>query len=816
MMIDRQDVLYALRSARRTPLLTFVVVLALSVGIGLNAGVFTMLDSLFLEPPTTKDPVGFVRIYPRYQGWYTGAAKDSSFNAADYEALRTRARSVDDLAAWQSIGTTLDDVRRPGNSILVSCNYFHVFGIDRPLMGRFFNQAECNPQTPVRIAVLSEHTWRDVYSADPSILGKLIHISRQPLTVVGIVADRSTNLDSPDTWLPYSLQPAFTHGRSAFQDPNWAWLSLAGHLRSGYSRADTTAEMQTIMRQRDRSYLEQKVFTLNRKTELILTDGSFIRNPAMGSLVILLMALIMGPLALVLLLACTNVTMLFLSRSVVRRGEIAVRLALGAGRGRLMRMLALESFMTAAAAGVASIYLAWRFPVLLFAIADPAHASVAASIHPDWKVFAYLAALVLVATFASALAPMRESFRFDLITALKGREGSTTMRSQTTSALIVVQLAMSFVLLAAAVLFARLPFMVTHLNPGFETHQVMTVPLDIEVPPYTVTSAQAFIRSLESRIPQVPGVQSLAWESTAPFNVAPISEIRMDNQSKGQGRPASVDNVSADFFSTFGIPLMYGRAFLHSDVPSTGDAQVAIVSQALAKTFWGNNSPVGKVVVTPNGRRLVVIGIAADTHSERFGILDGPRLYTLQDAQSRDGQLFVRFNGDAAPVAASIEETIRTLDASQTGLPSTIWDFLEGNATAMRSLARIILFMAGVAVVLAITGVYGVLTFAISQRTREFGIQMVLGATRQSLFRSVITRGLRQIALGIIIGLAMALPAAWAFMRLFKNGWMRIDAFDLRVYGISTAILLVVSLSAMLLPALRATQVDPIEALRNE
>jgi predicted permease len=702
-MIDRQDVLYAVRSARRTPLLTIVVVLALSVGIGLNAGVFTILDSMFLEPPTRKNPASFVQIYPRYQGWYLGRAKDSSFNAEDYDAIRTGMHSLDDLAAWQSIGVTLDDVRHPGSSLLVSCNYFRVFGVDRPLIGRFFNQDECDPGRAIRIAVLSEHVWRDVYSADPQIVGKLIHISRQPLTVVGIVADRESNVDSTDIWIPYSLQPAFNHGRSAFQDANWAWLSLAGRLRSGYSRADAAAEIQTIMRQCDRSYLERRVFTLDRKTELILTDGSFIRNPAMGSLVILLMALIMGPLALVLLLACTNVTMLFLSRSVVRRGEIAVRIALGAGRARLMRMLALESFLTAAAAGIASIYLAWRFPALLFGFADPAHASVAASIHPDWKVFAFLAVLVLIATVASALAPMRESFKFDLITALKGREGSATMRSQTTSALIVVQLAMSFVLLAAAVLFARVPFMVTHLNPGFDTHQVMTVPLDIDLPPYTVTSARAFVRSVESRILQVPGVQSLAWESVAPFNVAPISEIRLGNQSKGQGRVASVDNVSADFFSTFGIPLMYGRAFLHSDAPATGSAAVAIVSQTFAKTFWGNDSPVGKAIVTPDSRRLEVIGIAADTYSERFGILDGPRLYTLQDAQSQNGQLFVRFNGDAAPVAASIESIITSIDASQTEYPATIWDFLETNATAMRPLAKIILFMAGVAVVLAIT-----------------------------------------------------------------------------------------------------------------
>ena len=284
------------------------------------------------------------------------------------------------------------------------------------------------------------------------------------------------------------------------------------------------------------------------------------------SMVTTLMALIMGPLALVLLLACTNVTMLFLSRSIKRRGEIAVRLALGAGRARLMRMLAIESFLTAAA-GIVSIYLAARFPSLLFGIIDPAGAD-ATSFMPDWRVFGYLAALVLIATVVSALAPMRESFRFDLVTALKGREGAATARSHTTSALIVVQLAMSFVLLAAAVLFARLPSLIANADPGFETRQTMMVPLDIDIPPYTTTSALAFYRSLESRILEVPGVQSLAYESVAPFKVAPVSEVRLDKQTKGQGRPASVDNVSPDFFSTFGIALMHGRSFQHSDVPA--------------------------------------------------------------------------------------------------------------------------------------------------------------------------------------------------------------------------------------------------------
>lgn len=361
MLIDRQDILYAIRSARRTPLLTFVVVLALSVGIGLNAGVFTILNSFFLEPPTNEDPASFVQIYPSYQGWYNGAARDSSFNAADYDAVRTQAHSLADVAAWQTIGVTLDDLSRQSSAALVSCNYFRVFGVGHPLMGRFFNPSECTPAAPGQVAVLSEHFWRNNYSSDPQIVGKVIHISRQPLTVIGIVSDSSANMVAGVLWIPYALQPAFQHGNSAFLNPNATWLTLAGRLRSGYSRADATAELETIMRQRDRAYLDQKVFTLDRKTTLILTDGSFIHNPAMQTMVVDMMALIMGPLALVLLLACTNVTMLFLSRSVTRRGEIAVRLALGAGRSRLMRMLALESFFTAATAGVVSIYLLGAF-----------------------------------------------------------------------------------------------------------------------------------------------------------------------------------------------------------------------------------------------------------------------------------------------------------------------------------------------------------------------------------------------------------------------------------------------------------------------
>jgi hypothetical protein len=194
MLIDRHDLLYALRSARRAPLITFIVVLALSVGIGLNAGVFAILNFLFLDPPTKKDPSSFVQLYPRYEGWFNGSAQFSSLNADDYDVIRRQTQSLVDVTAWQAIQTTLDDAQRKNSSLLVTCNYFQVFGIDRLLKGRFFLPDECNSGSSVHVAVLSEHFWKNLYSSDPLIVGKVIHINRQPLTVVGVSPDSSTNM----------------------------------------------------------------------------------------------------------------------------------------------------------------------------------------------------------------------------------------------------------------------------------------------------------------------------------------------------------------------------------------------------------------------------------------------------------------------------------------------------------------------------------------------------------------------------------------------------------------------------------------------
>ncbi|MDX6463332.1 MAG: hypothetical protein QOE55_7029 [Acidobacteriaceae bacterium] len=812
-----QDLLYTIRSARRAQLLSIIAVAALSLGIGLNAGVFTLLNALFLNPPTQRDPSRFIQIYPRYEGWFTGAGQYSSFTTEDYDAVRVHATTLEEAAAWTGSAVMLEEAQRSVPTLLVTCNYFHLFGNDRPLVGRFLTPSECKRGTAVQVAVLTEAFWKNQFDGNPHIVGMTIHLNGLPFTIVGVVPSDIANQTAGGVYVPYTVNPLLDHSAtSPLTDPDAPWLAVAGRLRPGFSRADAKAELTTILRQQDRAYLERKFTTFNRKTSVLLTNGSFIQDPAQHDTIAALMALILGPLSLVLLLACSNVTMLFLSRAVVRRGEIAVRLALGVSRTRLLRMLALESFLTALIAGLLSIVLAYRVPQIIMNAVNHNQAALVPLMHPNWRVFGYLAILVAIATIASSLAPMHAAWKLDPVTALKACEGGITVRSRTTSGLIVAQIAMTFVLLVAAVMFARMPGMITAMDPGFETRQTLAVPLTIDSSSQNRTLALNFYRVLEARIRAIPGVQSLAYETIRPFHQIPPSEIRLPQQATGQGEPATTDNVSADFFSTFGIRMMAGRSFLSSDPTSSNATSVAVVSQAFAKQFWPSEDPIGKFVTTPDEKHYEVVGVAADTRSDRFGVLDGPRLYTLRDPSALDGQLYVRFKGTASTMEKTIYDAVRNLDHTQQMTPQTIWEQLESNAENVRSLARIVVVMASIAVLLAITGVYGVLSFAVSQRTREFGVRLVLGANRVTIFRFVLLRGGRQIAVGVACGIALAVPAVLAFAHLVKRSPFPFRSFDASAYGIAAGLLVAVSLAAMYVPALRATQVDPMNALRTE
>ena len=811
-----QDLLYAFRSARRAPLLSGIAILALALGIGLNTGVFTMLNAMFLRPPTLHDPASFVQLCPRYSGWFTGADQYSSFTTEDFDAIRSRSRTLDEVTAWRQSVTLLEQANKQIGTLLVACNYFHVLGIDRPLLGRFFASDECTRGAGTQVAVLSEPLWKNQFDADPRIVGRTIHLNGIPTSVIGVVPSDAANYLLGGIVLPYTLEPQIDRARNLLNSPDAPWLSMAGRLRPGFTKADAQAELTTLMGQQDRAYLALKVSAFNRKTSLVLTNGSFIENPAVHNMVLGLMVLILGPLAVILLLACCNVSMLFLSRTVVRSGEIAIRLALGVSRSRLAGMLLIESLVTVCVGGALGVILAYRVPLLIMNALSPGQANFVVLLRPDWRVFGYLAILIGGATAISSLMPIRSAWKLDLLTALKGREGAATVRSRTTSGLIITQTALSFVLISAAAIFVRMPGLIRGTNPGFEIRRVIAVPLDVDMSGNNRAKAQFFYRTLESKILSIPAVQSLTYASIQPFNQAPPSEIRLPGEAKGKGQPASIDIVSSSFFSTFNVPALRGRLFSLSDAPSIDVNSVAVISESFARQFWPQGDPVGKTVVMPDDRGLTVVGIVADTRSERFGILDGPRIYTLRAASDLGSNLYVRFKGSPKAVEDAIRTEVRSIDPTRITTPETIWEDLEHHATQLTTLAQIILVASSIGLLMAITGVYGVLSFAVNQRRREFGIKMVLGADRVSIFRSVILRAMRTVAIGLLCGVALAEPALLFMNRLMAMSPFPLHRFDTTVFGVSAGLLTTVSLIAMYLPARRAMRIDPMRTLRAE
>ena len=798
-----QDLRYALRQIRRAPFLSFAVLLALSAGIGLNAAVFTLLDGFWFHAPVERDAGSFVQAVPTYSGWFDTENEFHGFTVKDYEAIRTRTKSLREVAAYARAGAQLDNDSSGAQVWLVTCNFFDVYGWATPVKGRMFLPEECATPGAASVAVISDALWRRRYSADPRIAGKIVHIDQRPYTVIGVTDARPPVGIHADVWVPYTMQAQLWQGYDGFeQHPDYPWLSVVGRLDTGYLRADAQAELRLIQSQQDR-------LIPGRTTTIQVTNGSLFQDPRTRLLGLVLIPLVMGPMILILLVACTNVTMLLLSRAATRRSEIAIRLMLGARRARVLHMLATEGLIVAMAAGAVSVYLARKLPGVFWAFIARQNGFHAPG--PDWKVFAYLAGITLFAGCIAGLAPARESLNVDLLASLKGQEGTSTARSRTRNFLVIAQMAMSFVLITAGVLFARVERS-AYMDPGFETRQVFVVPLQVSTPPYTQGSAAAFYRTMRESVRETPGVRSASYTDAAPFTAPANEELRIPGEEKGQGQRAEVEQVSTDFFATLGIRIVRGRAFEETDVTARTSANVAVVSQAFAVDFWKGQDPLGKVVLLPDDTQLLVVGVAANIKSSDFDVPDGPRLYTLQNPGAFTGSLLVRFDGEARALAPVIAKAIRDLDSTQAAWPETLQSLMEQMAERIRPLTDVILLMAFLALLLAVSGVYGTVAFSMSQRTREFGIRLALGASKGRILRSVLASGTRQIAVGLSVGLLLALPAAFAFWHLLPSA----SLFDWSTYAIAALALTAAALCAYYIPARRAMKIEPMEALRYE
>jgi predicted permease len=794
-----QDVRYGARMIRRNLLLSCAVVLTLSVGIGLTTAVFTVVNAFAFSPPVSVDPDSFVRVL---NGNREGAKRNVA-SVPVYERLRTQVRSIRELAAWSGwftlsapLGPT--DTRKV-EGLLTSCNFFSVFSDEKPRLGRFLQENDCSMAVPV--IVISERVWRDQFASDPEIIGKAMNYGGHPVTVVGVaVPPKLAEESAPGLWLPYTLQPNLREfGVLPNQDwlgnESFAWLQLAGRLQPSFTREAAAAELKVLMRRVPNGS--------KHEVEPRLTDGSVWKmapDEVMG-----MFAIALAFPTLVMWIVCATVSTLLLSRAVGRQREMAVRLALGGGRRRLIQMLLAESFLLSLAAGLLSLVFVFKVPGVLFDFLAIANAPPVV-VTPDWRVFSYLAVATTFAAVLSGLAPALESLNTQLGESLKGREifgrrrGGSFMRN----ALVGVQVAFSMVLLVMAGALLRAEH--RQSDPGFETRQVVFAEL-----PQRLALNSETPSSLTTSVQSLPGIRSVAFSnSLPPFE----GNVNLDIPGQSSQTFLSAD-VSSEYFQTFNIPVLSGRTFSGTDTPGETGEEPVVVSQRLGQRVFPQQSPLGKILhVSNNARRFRIIGVVRDrlASGTRQAGNDGSFVYQQMKPQS-DGYLVVRFDGNATLFARALQSVLK----ARTGVVmsvSTIQSRLDARMAISRSVEMILLAMGLVGMTLTLVGVYGVVSFNAAQRKRDFAIRVALGASRESIFRTVVKAGMRPIPVAILAGVVLS----FGTLKIVgaQGLWLNLVSQDPIPYFAAAIVLVLAVLAALALPAHRAMSSDPVHALREE
>ena len=786
---------YAFRSIAREPGLALATVLTLTLGLGLNVGVFTVVDGMLFRARVERDPGSFVHLSPEYRYDHPTRGSPWAISAQDYLAFAAGARTLSDLTAWNTVRVTVGREEKSSLGMLVACNFFRVYGQVAPLEGRLFTDEECSPGNGSRVVIVSEEFVKSRFGDGVSVAGRTLTLHRTAFTIIAVLpAGYAGRVRGPGIWIPWSAQPVFYDGRDLFHAGSERWLTVEGRLGAGRSRSEAKAELAVIAAQQDK-------FEPGRKTMLILTNGSLGEEPSMRSLVFWMASLVMGALLLILLIACTNVTVLQLSRAVERRREMGIRLALGAPRARLLGMLMTEILMLSSVAGMLSLWVAYQSPGLFRKILATSPDVPVIQMQPDLWVLGYLCLAALACAAVAGLSPAGESLRVDLIGSMKaGDSASGTGRNRKHGFLVSAQVAMSMTLLVAALLFIRAQQTMFSADPGFETRNVLSVSLRKGVDATAVSVGVG-------RIPQVDSVAMGSPLGIGEFG-NDVEEVRTHGQQPGSGKQSRVSTVSSNYFETLRIGFLRGHTLRN---PAE-----AVVSQAFAQQFWPGQDPLGETVNLAGGAVLVVIGVTRDLQAEHAGIADGPVLYRWEGPGSREDSLVVRFAGNPHDVAIQVRDVVRGFDPDTNALPMTLRSLMDEEAEKVTPFVRMTGVLGLLALALSALGIYGVVAFAVSRRTKELGIRMALGATRLLIVRSVFAGGFRPIAFGLAAGVALALAVGESLARFMRLTPVPIQSRDPFAFAIVIVLLGSISILAMLKPSLRAASLDPARALRND
>jgi predicted permease len=807
------DLRYATRSLGRSPGFATAAIVTIALGVGVNAGIFTVLNGILFRDLPAPDAHELVSISQTVED-EQGLVEHDTFSTAEYRAYRDGTRTLSGLVASAGARgeTTLGgEVPRKVYGALVSCNSFDVLR-QPPVLGRALSAQDCEPGADP-VVVLEHELWEGAFAADPGIVGRAIDLNRRPFTVVGVAAEGTGGggFLRVGYFAPMSAGRLLSPGDSRYEDDSTPWLTLVGRRTEGVGPDQVRAELDVIAAQIDRQRPGRSTtLTIERARPVTVPPGAP-GSPAGPA------AVVMAAFGLVLLIACANVANLLLARGTARGHEIGMRLSLGATRARIVRQLLTESMVISIAGGLLGSLLAlWSFQALV-ALAVPAllppglPITLAWDFSPDERVLWFAAMVTFATGILFGLVPALHVSKPDVLSVVRqdaagggNRRGGGRLRGT----LVGVQVAMCMTLMIAAGLLLRGLYATYSVDPGFEYRNVASLVLESMFDGYGPEEYEALLQRLTAEVGALPGVEVVARTDRDPLgdDMAMIA-IRRPDESEDEARRVQINRVTPDYFSVIGLPIVRGRTFTESEVVGPAAERPVIVTETTARNFWPGGDPIGRTLLLGD-ETLQVVGVAADAQVTAIGEIDPYYVY----APGGSGALLVRSRIGFAATASGIRGAVRALDPS---LVATVLP-LEANLGWSRGIAGTVSGLSGglgvLALVLAAVGIYGVVSYTVARRHREIGIRMALGASSRDVLGLVLRGTMRPVVIGAVIGIT----AAAAVSGVLSSVLFGVSPADPLGIGGAALFVLAVALAAGLLAAGPAVRTDPARTLRSE